>query len=126
MTQAHTRKEWFYRYSSRNGGDLADERVHDQVLDLWASGKTKREICETLNIHVSTVRMATIRARHQGDERAFTKTKPIFRTTGAICSVLDIHREQWFIRGMSEATGIHFTQLESMMRKLVAEIKEKT
>lgn len=123
---APARKEWFYRYSPRNGGDLAELRVYDQVLDLWAEGKTKREICAALNIHTSTVRMTLVRARHKGDQRAFTKTTPIMRTEGAICSVLDIHKEQWFIRGLSQRLDIHFTQLESAVRATVAEIEGKT
>jgi len=123
---APARREWFHRYSPRNGGDLAELRVRDQVLDMWAEGKTKREICEALNIHVSTVRMTLVRARHKNDARAFTKTVPVMRTEGAICSVLDIHKEQWFIRGLSERLDIHFTQLESAMRATVAEIEDKT
>lgn len=123
---APPRKEWFYRYSPRNGGDLAELRVRDQVLDLWATGKTKREVCKALNISVSTVRMTLVRARHDGDPRAFAKTTPILRTEGAICSVLDVHKEQWFIRGLSERLEIHFTKLESAMRDTVDEIEGKT
>lgn len=120
------RREWFYRYSPRNGGDLSALRVRDQVLDMWADGKTKREICEALNIHVSTVRMTMVRARHDGDPRAFAKTKPVLRTEGAICSVLDIHKEQWFIRGLAERLEVHFTKLESAMRETVAEIEKES
>lgn len=123
---APPRREWFHRYSPRNGGDLAGQSAREQVLDMWAEGKTKRQICEALNIHVSTVKMTVARARHGGDPRAFAKTVPVLRTAGAICSVLDIHKEQWFIRGLSQRLDIHFTKLESAMRATVAEIKGKT
>lgn len=119
------RREWFYRYSPRNGGDLADQRSRDQILDMWVEGKSKREICAALNIHVSTVRMTLMRARHNGDPRSFAKTQPVLRSEGAICSVLDIHKEQWFIRGLAARLDIHFTKLESAMREVVAGIEKE-
>ena len=115
---------WFYRF--RKGGDMAETSVREreQILELWAAGKTKKEISEAMNIHVNTIRKATRLARMAGDERGFAKTRPL-STSFSCDSVLELQNQQWFIKGLAEKFDIHFTQMESAVRAVVNEIKAR-
>ena len=130
---APARKEWFYRYSPRNGGDLAELRVYDQVLDMWAEGKTKREICAALNIHVNTVKMIKMRAKHNGDPRAFAQYDKYPRgialgakkigTEFKFKSVLEVWRDQYIVVGMAHKLEIHWTQIEAALTEVITKME---
>ena len=114
---------WFHRFA-RNG-DLHDvaEKHREEILELWAKGLCKREISTMLDLHRNTVQKIVRQARLNGDKRGFAKTTPLL---SASCdSVLELRREQWFIRGLASRLEIHFTQAESLIRDVIDEVKHK-
>jgi transposase len=123
-----TRREWFHRYSPRNGGDLAEVSadLHNQILNLWASGIPKSQISVRMGVHVGTIRKAVRAARNNQDPRGFAKAKPLMVVCGRYESVLDLYQEQWVIRGLAEEFGVHFTKVEQAIRKLSNAVKAET
>jgi hypothetical protein len=118
-------KIWFHEF--RPGGPRAAESqaLHNQVLDLWADHKTKREIATMLEIDIHTVRKITWAARKAGDPRGFAQTKPLLLSTSfSSHSVLDIYREQYIVRGLARAFEVPHAQVEAALRAIADELKE--
>jgi hypothetical protein len=110
---------WFHEFR-RSGPRFAESQaLHEQVLNLWAEGKTKAEIAALLDIDPQTVRKITWRARQAGDERAFARTKPILATTFTSRSVLELYREQYIVRGLAQAFEVPHAQMEELLRAIV-------
>lgn len=116
---------WFYRYSARNGGDMANvsRELREQILDLRAAGKTKRQICEQLGIHMNTVKMTTWKARQDADPRAFANYKP--KLMASCDSVLELRNYAWFVRGLAERLEVHYTQAEALLNDVIEDVKAK-
>jgi len=117
-------KIWFHEF--RPGGPRASEsqELHNQILDLWAQGKTKAEIATMLEIDKHTVRKITWKARKDGDERGFAKTRPVLTTSFSSHSVLDVYQEQYIIRGLARAFEVSHAEMEAVLRRIAGELKE--
>jgi len=117
-------KIWFHEF--RPGGPRAAEsdELHNQVLDMWAKGKTKAEIATMLDIDKHTVRKVTWKARKNGDPRGFAKTEPIMLSTSfSSHSVLEIYREQYIVRGLARAFEVPHAQVEAVLRAMRNELE---
>lgn len=116
---------WFYRYSARNGGDMAalSEQTHNTILDHWAAGKTKMEIATMLDLHPNTIRKVTRQAREKADPRGFAKMKP--QLMASCDSVLELRMYAWFVKGLAEKLDLHYTQMEAVINDVVEDVKAK-
>jgi hypothetical protein len=126
MNAADQRKpEWFHRYSPRNGGDLSAESaaLHEAILSQWAEDRSKAEIAHGLQISVGMVRKVVRNARLNQDPRGFAKTKPMLTMGANHTGVLDLYKEQWIIRGLSQRLDVHFTKIEQALREISKEIE---
>lgn len=127
MMSNEGRKAWFYRYSPRNGGDLAgfSEETHNAILDLWVRHLSKAQIATQLNISVGLVRKAVRMARLAQDPRGFAKVQPLINTYGHFTGILDMYQQHMLIKGLSERLGVHFTKIEQAIRETAKQIREK-
>jgi len=116
---------WFYRFSQRNGGDLAalSEEIHDHVLNQWAQGKTKAEIASMTGLHPNTIRKIARQAREKADPRGFARMKP--QIMASCDSVLELRNYSWFVRGLAERLDIHWTQAQALVDDVVEDVKAK-
>ena len=116
---------WFYKFSARNGGELAhiSAETHETVLNHWATGKTKGEIATMLDIHPNTVRKIARKAREAADPRGFAKMKP--QLMASCDSVLELRNYSWFVRGLAARLEIHPTQAEALINDVIEDVKAK-
>lgn len=117
--------DWF-KLSPRNGGNATiSAKLREDVLNMLAAGKTKREIATALDIHVSTVQKVGWKGRHAGDPRAFTRSKPLLTTSASCTSVLELRNNMYFIRAMADRMDVHYTQAESIIRAAISDVEAK-
>lgn len=114
---------WFYEF--RPTGPRAGEsaELHSQVLDLWATGRSKTEIARLLEIDKHTVRRITWKARKTGDPRGFARTKPI--AVESQVPVEKIYKEQYIIRGLARALEVPHAVVEAAVRSVVKQLREQ-
>lgn len=118
-------KIWFHEFRPNGPRAAESQELHNQILDLWAQGKTKAEIASMLDIDRDTVRKVTWKARKNGDARGFAKTQPIMiRTSFKTHSVLDIYKEQYIVRGLARALEVPHAQIEAILRVIAKELEE--
>jgi transposase-like protein len=116
---------WFFRFSKRNGGDLAavSEQTHNTILEHWATGKTKAEIASMLDLHPNTIRNVTRQAREKADPRGFAKMKP--KLMASCDSVIELRNYAWFVKGLAERLECHYTQAEALINDVIEDVKAK-
>lgn len=115
---------WFHEFRPNGPRAAESADLHNQILDLWAKGKTKAEIAHMLDIDRHTVRKVTWKARKDGDPRGFAKTRPILSTSFSSHSVLDVYQEQYIVRGLARAFEVPHAQVEAILRAIAAELEE--
>ncbi len=116
---------WFFRFSKRNGGDLASlsDEIRNHVLDLWAYGFSITEIATMTELHPNTIRKVARQAREEADPRGFARMKP--QIMGSCDSVLELRSYAWFVKGLAERLDIHYMQAEALINDVVEDVKAK-
>lgn len=118
-------RDWFYKFSARNGGELAQlsQELHNLVLNAWAEGETKMQIAAKTGLHPNTIRKIARQAREQADPRGFARMKP--QIMASCDSVLELRNYQWFVKGLALELDLPYMQAESLINRVVDRVRKK-
>jgi hypothetical protein len=116
---------WFWQFSPRNGGDLADisDETRERVLNNWALGRSKSEIMASIGIHANTIRKVTRQAREKADPRGFARLKAPIMSPCA--SVLELRNYVCFIKALAVLLDMHYMQVEKLINQALRDVNDR-